>query len=555
MNVLLGTVSGRKTRRAARPGPRVRPLSKSITDPAAEAGRGTFAALYRRFPRREEGPGRAEACDSLRKILSGATALDLFRFDSSCRRRASVEWRKEWADFDPDGFCRDGTGAEGKVWGYGLASFHPNGYLREKAVAGLASIETGEELAFLLLRLGDWVDRIRIRAESAVAARLASPRGDMSVCFLRNLPILQRLRAAERLSHAPILERIGKRIASDENALLSGLASADKETRRFCFASALGSEGIALETLQNYVLAEPLGSVRLNALRGLENRLAFPQAGGFVGRLLRDSFPPVRRLALDIRCKHALDESGDVLREMVLSMNGGLRRSARHYMILSDRERPAALYRRALANGDGIAVVGALRGLGEVGERQDAERIHPFLKHERAVVVRAAIRSLGSLQAGYLATLLAPFVSDARPGVSREAYLALKSRTSGLNPEKLNAARISASLPHVRKHILMLLFAIGFWESLPFILEALAEAQKPEEKPEEKPGIKAEEKTGQKALQKEMAGKALARWIFRSDSHFIEPGKGQKEKCAEALARFGHVLDEKRRKTLALILR
>lgn len=228
---------------------------------------------------------------------------------------------------------------------------------------------------------------------------------------------------------------------------------------------------------------------------------------------------------------------------MALSMNAGVRRAARLHMQAAAREEPAALYRKALSEGNGKALVGALRGLGEVGERQDAERIHPFLKHGRAMVARAAIRSLASLQASFLATLLAPLVMDARPRVSREAVLALKTRTAGLNPEKLNAARKASSLPHVRKHVLLLLFAIGHWESLPYILEALSEA--------ERPGEGAEAKTEERR----MAEKALARWILRSRSHFSEPGKALKERGADALARFGAVLDGKTRKTLEAILR
>jgi hypothetical protein len=336
--------------------------------------------------------------------------------------------------------------------------------------------------------------------------------------------------------------RIGRLIASDSAALRSGLASTETETRRYSYDLALGLEEVDLEMLQEAVLKEPEGPVRLFVLRSLEKRLTFPQADAFIDRMLQDPFAPAKRHALDIRCKHALDESGNVLREMIFSMNAGVRRTARYHMGQAGGEPPAAWYRKALAGGGGKALVGALRGLGEVGDRQDAERIHPYLKHERVMVVRAAIRSLASLQASYLATLLAPFVLDARPGVSREATLSLKARTSGLNPEKLNAARKSSSLPHVRGNILTLLFAIGYWESLPYILEAWAEGRTSGD-------------GNAKAVEKEMAEKALAKWIRRSKAHFVQPGQDLKERCAESVARFGHGLDGRMRKTLESILR
>jgi HEAT repeat protein len=498
----------------------------------------SFPVLFRLLSRKDDAPRRAEAYARLRQILSDASSHGLCRLEALCRERTRAEGDMDWTRFPSDGFCPEGIASGDRIWGYALASFHPNGFLREKAVLGLASMGTGEEMPFLLLRLRDCVDQVRIRAEAAMDVRLRTAQSDAATRLLLALPILRRLRASERRSPVPLLERIGKRIALDGKALRSGLESADWETRRFSFELALGTEGIGLDALQEAVLREPAGPVRLFALRSMQARLTFPQAGGFIGRLLRDPFSPVRRLALDLRCGHALEESGAVLREMALSLNSGVRHAARFHMHEAAREKPVALYRKVLAGGSGNALVGALRGLGEVGERQDAELLHPFLKHGRAMVVRSAIRSLGSLQASFLATLLTPFLSDPRPGVSREALLALKARTSGLNPEKLNAARKSAALPHVRRHILKLLFAIGYWESLPYILEAFSEVD-----------------AGGSAEEKEMAGKALARWLQRSKSYFIEPDRGSKEKCAESLARFGSALDEKSRKALAFLFR
>lgn len=513
----------------------------------AETAYEDFPVLYQILSRKNDAPRRAEAYALLRQILANASGPGLCRLEALCRDRTRVEWDADWTRFPSDGFCLEGITSDDRVWGHALASFHPNGFLREKAVLALASMQTGEEMPFLLLRLRDWVDQVRVRAEAAMDARLRTAHSDVAVRLLRALPIVRSLRASDRRPPVHFLERIEKRIAMDRTALRSGLESADRETRRFSFGLALGAETLetdvmGLDALQEAVLREPAGPVRLYALRSMQARLAFPQAETLIGRLLRDPFSPVRRLALDIRCKHALDESGDALREMALSPNGGIRQTARFYMNEAAREKPVVLYRKVLAAGNGDALVGALRGLGEVGERQDAELLHPFLKHGRTRVVRAAIRSLGALQASFLATLLAPFLCDARPGVSREAVLALKKRTSGLNPEKLNAARKSAALPHVRRHILMLLFAIGYWESLPFILEALAEAD-------------ADEKAGGSAGERELAGKALARWLLRSHSYFIEPDEVSKGKCVEALARFGCALDEKTRKTLAFILR
>ena len=77
----------------------------------------------------------------------------------------------------------------------GLTSFHPDGYLREKALHALAARHSGIEIPFILLRLNDWVKEIRTVAREAFDERLTP---EYAVHFVMNLPLVLRLKDWER---------------------------------------------------------------------------------------------------------------------------------------------------------------------------------------------------------------------------------------------------------------------------------------------------------------------------------------------------------------------
>jgi hypothetical protein len=77
-----------------------------------------------------------------------------------------------------------------------IASFSRNGYIRERAVRGLADLlHDGREIPFLALRTADYVPEVRRAATAALAARFTP---EQAPSFVRVLPLLRHLDAHER---------------------------------------------------------------------------------------------------------------------------------------------------------------------------------------------------------------------------------------------------------------------------------------------------------------------------------------------------------------------
>ena len=114
----------------------------------------------------------------------------------------------------------------------GLATCHASGYVRRNAVACLdQQVQSGAEIPFLLLRLGDWVHPVRLQAQCAVARRLDA---EHASTFLPYLGLVERLRARRRMTESPLLSRIEEVLQTNpENLLSASFSASGRLARRY----------------------------------------------------------------------------------------------------------------------------------------------------------------------------------------------------------------------------------------------------------------------------------------------------------------------------------
>ncbi|MEM0963320.1 MAG: hypothetical protein AAGK21_12380, partial [Bacteroidota bacterium] len=124
-------------------------------------------------PMAEGGEVGQAAAAVITQALRDVPAGDYPALEAAARRIS--EWAgygHPWLDMTPKQMLRRAPAGAERVAYVGIASFHPNGHVREAAVRQLAQV--GEDaLLFLLPRLNDWVVEVRAVAEPAVAALLA----------------------------------------------------------------------------------------------------------------------------------------------------------------------------------------------------------------------------------------------------------------------------------------------------------------------------------------------------------------------------------------------
>lgn len=127
-------------------------------------------------------PSRKRAATAVDSVLRSIKPGSLPWIDRLCRERSFSIGTIGWSRKTPENLVPADLDERARLSVYGFASFHPNGYVRERAVQLLANDFSGSELPYLLIRMNDWVEPVRKKAKDAVISRLS-----------RNMPLtLQR---------------------------------------------------------------------------------------------------------------------------------------------------------------------------------------------------------------------------------------------------------------------------------------------------------------------------------------------------------------------------
>lgn len=118
-------------------------------------------------------PGLNETVAALGRLLRGAPLSSLGRLDA--RARSWTRWDDGgWRSLTPSDMQKLLLTTADPLAVAAATSMHSDGYVREAAVRLLATMTSGEELRWLLLRCTDWVPEVRSAAIDAVRARCRS---------------------------------------------------------------------------------------------------------------------------------------------------------------------------------------------------------------------------------------------------------------------------------------------------------------------------------------------------------------------------------------------
>jgi hypothetical protein len=339
----------------------------------------------------------------------------------------------------------------------GLTSFHPNGHVREKAVAWLAHSESGKEIPFLVLRMNDWVPQVRAAARAAMNDRLSST---FAKSLVDALPILVRMAKWARHKHDEFVRATLRLLRTPACAAAReyGLRSPDVVTRREVFSLAFGAEGEDRKRVVRAAMSDPDWRIRLFAAQKLRALPDLAEAGDLLEAARKDPLMPVRRDALLTYAKAAPPGAAEAIREGLFDRQPGVRRLARRLLAAGH---PAIdipqTYRDAIS---GPRVLAAIAGLGETGSPADAAALVKFASADRARIRGAAVRAIGALDPSrHVETLLAA-LGDESPRVSKEGAAAFERHPELMAPieSRLHALVDGPALPaHAKRNTARLL--------------------------------------------------------------------------------------------------
>lgn len=308
-----------------------------------------------------------------------------------------------------------------------LASLHPDGRVREAAVARMLTEPCPGSAPFLVLRTCDWVRPVRDRARAGIALLLYDAPA-------RYLPAV-----APTASLVAGWSRAGF-VAGQVNATLHVAPTSvllelsrcpDRWTRRAAVSAGVIRRTLTLNELVQRAQHDTDLVIRLHAAEAAAREALWTSRHEVLRSLVDARAAPLRALGLT-----ALVRAGQapVVADHLADDNAIIRALARDAARRIGRD-PATWYRSALDT-DTPPPAGALAGLSESGTAADADLLHRWLDHPSATARAAAVRGLRQLDAVTWERLF-PLLEDPVWSVARQVALTLGPLSDSLPPERL----------------------------------------------------------------------------------------------------------------------
>jgi HEAT repeat protein len=355
---------------------------------------------------------------------------------------------------------------------FGLLSFHGNGWVREAAIDRLRPQWLGREIPFLLYRSNDWVSLVSQKAADLIRVRLANVPVRQ---FSDQLAVVFQLRSRQRGYFSDLQAQISERVAREEQIEFLVQRADEAATvgyRRWLLALATSSANTRPEAA---ALSEKLRRDRDPIVRGSAWSRIWTERPTEIDLTegLDDPWSAIRRRCLEVLCDINATAYREVLRMALFDGSSMVRATARYFLKTIGDQEVIEIYRRRLTSTESMTPA-ALFGIFESGTKQDADLIRPFLTNQRVAIRRAAVVTVGGLDASRFLPEIKIALWDESRGVSKAARQILEKHPQSLTREFLFDLLDEKRPLHVRRAAIWLIRAIGKWERIVMLLEAIS---------------------------------------------------------------------------------
>ena len=357
-----------------------------------------------------------------------------------------------------------------------LLASHRSGFVRELALTGLGEQDSQTAFAALTLRLSDWVEPVRSRAQMVWTERVNTLAPEILV---ETLPLIHRMEKRERTDKEAIRGVLQTRFQSLDcrQALISCLQRSRPATARAALAE-ISALQLPLASWLDPALAHGDSVIRLRAAEALLQDEPHGESPGKVPglkhrlpSLIEDSFSPIRWRALETYRERFPEELEAVLVKLLFDRATALRQACQEQLMMDFDTDPARIYRAALANEQPprkLAIT--LLGLRETGSWEDRARFEEHLDSESPRVRASAVVGLGRFSEAHELEAFFRTMDDPSPQVCRAALNVFRG-TVWTMPRIGELYGQIASIAG-RSSMVCLATNLAFWDSVCFLLTA-----------------------------------------------------------------------------------
>ena len=350
----------------------------------------------------------------------------------------------------------------------GLLTFHNNGYIREKALILLNNYTTGEEILFILLRVNDWVSDIREISEKIILKRLKKSNLEI---FISTMPVLYGLENCLRKDHNKLIRDIENFINKyDHNSekILKYIDCNDKIICRKCYKLLLGKEKINKQDIIGLGLSHKDVIIQITAIKEIYKEVQKDKSrADYYYEILKNSKNTgIRKYAPDILVNCSEIDTIQEWKVFIHDTSSYARDISRYWLRKNGINNFVEIYKTYLKEQNNH-LEGTIKGLVEVGTKEDADCLLKFIRHPKVKIKKIALKGIIRLDVEANTDILIESLSSEYIGVSRVAREGLEQLAYILDKEKLWEIVVNEKLPcHVLNNIIILFRKMPRWKSI-----------------------------------------------------------------------------------------
>ncbi|MCU5771617.1 HEAT repeat domain-containing protein [Erwiniaceae bacterium BAC15a-03b] len=350
---------------------------------------------------------------------------------------------------------------------------HYNGHIRQRAVLRLGYMHQSSSLPALIERANDWAAPVRTAARQSIRRYITL---QDAVVLVNCLPDFYRLLNGERDDHQRLVDEVIQFLSLPQNRprLLDGVCIADKNIARIATQVLIEQQLFPPEIIFQQVSQQQDCMVRLMAAKAVLSHCAAVTTGR-MQELLRDSYPPIKQLALHYVINQKAEVSLPLLHLLLLDRNelvrkraarlldaGGLSPTEYYLSVFNDSSRRVA--ERSLA----------LLGLDEQKYPPVEELALKSLDSQQPGMYRAALRVIVWHQQQEAREILLEAISCPSPVIGRMACRQFIKLKLFLLPGELQPVLDTHPSADRQRLCLALASSLNLWDSLIFLLNNAA---------------------------------------------------------------------------------
>ncbi|NBW38997.1 MAG: HEAT repeat domain-containing protein [Cytophagia bacterium] len=347
-----------------------------------------------------------------------------------------------------------------------VASMNSSGYVREEALNELLTNSNQFTFPFILLRLGDWVAVIKLKAERAIKEVIQREEPDF---LIRNYRLIEWLLKVERSDLRHIHQYITEFIFSDSN-IENIIRSFDKYSdgaRFFILRNLIQKAKLQGSALQE-ILSDKNYLIRFLAAKNIE----FINNPELTKRLLKDRSEKIRQYAVNKIEQGQINEFKAEIHQLLFDSSAGIRAAARLSLNKIEKNDFLRIYKEHIITKPNV---GCIVGLAEVGTKNEIDIIERFLTSTSVKLRTGSLYAISILDYSQAKKIAFGLLNDDSNTVKKRCCTIIEKEMSIIDIEKLRAIYDSGQ-NETKRFVLKTISKYGGWSIAGDFLKGILES-------------------------------------------------------------------------------